>query len=81
LIENFPRFLCLDIIKNATDINDTGNTLTKELIESTASLQKQFNKNQKKVLEEYQTQVDTHLKDILGYMATIIEASHINNDK
>jgi len=74
------RFQLENLINNTTDIQENGNTLTKELIETTANLQKQFNDNQIKILEEYQLEVDKHLKDILGYMATIIEASHINKD-
>jgi hypothetical protein len=69
------------IIENATNINDNGNILTKELIDTTANLSKQFNDNQIEILERYQVKVDEHLKDILNYMAAIIEASHINNDK
>jgi hypothetical protein len=69
------------IIENATNINDNGNILTKELIDTTANLSKQFNDNQIENLERYQVKVDEHLKDILNYMAAIIEASHINNDK
>jgi hypothetical protein len=68
------------IIDNATNINDNGNILTKELIDTTANLSKQFNDNQIEILERYQIKVDEHLKDILNYMAAIIEASHINND-
>lgn len=69
------------IIDNATNVNDNGNTLTKELIDTTANLSKQFNDNQIEILNKYQIQVDEHLKDILNYMAAIIEASHLNNDK
>jgi len=69
------------IVDNATNINDKGNSLTKELIDTTANLSKQFNDNQIEILEKYQIKVDEHLKDILNYMAAIIEASHINNDK
>jgi len=69
------------IVDNATDINDKGNSLTKELIDTTANLVKQFNDNQIEILEKYQIKVDEHLKDILNYMAAIIEASHIDNDK
>ncbi len=68
------------IIDNATNINNNGNILTKELIDTTANLSKQFNDNQIEILERYQIKVDEHLKDILNYMAAIIEASHINND-
>ena len=70
-----------NIVDNATSINDNGNTLTKELIDTTANLSKQFNDNQIEILEKYQLNVDEHLKDILNYMAAIIEASHIDNDK
>lgn len=69
------------IVDNATNINDKGNILTKELIDTTANLSKQFNDNQVEVLEKYQVKVDEHLKDILNYMAAIIEASHIDSDK
>lgn len=69
------------IIDNATDINDNGNNLTKELIETTAHLSQQFNDNQTKVLKEYQGEVDKHLTDILTYMAAIIEASHLEKNK
>ncbi len=71
----------MHIVDNASDINDNGNTLTKELIDTTANLQKLFNDHQSEVLEKYQTSVDEHLKDILNYMATIIEASHISDNK
>ena len=67
------------IVDNASDINDNGNVLTRELISTTANLQKQFNDNQTEILKKYQIEVDEHLKDILNYMAAIIEASHINN--
>jgi len=70
-----------NLINNATDISDNGNKLTKELIDTTANLSKQFNNNQTEILKKYQVEVDEHLKEILGYMATIIEASHIDNDE
>mgnify|MGYP003999525743 CR=1 FL=1 len=69
------------IIENATTVNDNGNTLTKELIDTTAHLQKTFNDNQAEVLRTYQISVDEHLKDILNYMAALIEASHIDASK
>jgi hypothetical protein len=70
-----------NLIDNATTINDNGNFLTKELINTTANLMKQFNDNQVEVLKKYQIEVDSHLKDILNYMAAIIEASHITSAK
>ncbi len=70
-----------NMIDNAKDINDNGNKLTKELIDTTANLSKLFNDNQIEILNKYQTQVDEHLKNILSYMAAIIETSHVNNDK
>ena len=69
------------MIDNATNINENGNKLTRELIENTGNLQKQFNDNQIEILKKYQIEVDKHLKDILGYMATVIEASHIEKVK
>jgi len=69
------------LIDNATDINDSGNILTKELIDTTANLSKQFNDNQIEVLEKYQGKVDEHLRDILNYMAAIIEATHLDANK
>jgi len=69
------------IVENATAINDNGNILIKELIETTANLQKQFNDNQIEILKKYQIEVDNHLKEILSYMAAIIEASHLDNGK
>lgn len=68
------------IIDNASDINDNGNILTNELINTTANLQKQFNDNQLEVLETYRREVDEHLKDILGAMLSIIEISHTTKD-
>lgn len=69
------------LIDNATNINDSGNILTKELIDTTANLSKQFNDNQIEVLEKYQGKVDEHLRDILNYMAAIIEATHLDANK
>lgn len=51
-----------NMIDNAKDINDNGNKLTKELIDTTANLSKLFNDNQIEILNKYQTQVDEHLK-------------------
>ncbi len=70
-----------NMIENATEINDNGNMLTKELIDTTADLSKQFNDNQIEVLERYQGKVDEHLRDILNYMAAIIEATHLDANK
>jgi ABC-type transporter Mla subunit MlaD len=54
------------IIDNASDINDKGNSLTKELIDTTADLQVQFNEKQVEVLDTYRKEVDNHLETILG---------------
>lgn len=70
-----------NLLDNISNINENGNRLTKELIDTTANLQKQFNDNQIEVLQKYQISVDEHLKDILNYMASIIEASHIDKEK
>ncbi len=68
------------IVNNATNINDNGNILTKELIDTTGNLAKQFNDNQKEILKEYQINVEKHLFDILGAMLSIIEVSHSTKD-
>jgi len=68
------------IIDNASDINENGNVLTKDLITTTGDLMNQFTKNQKEVLKEYQGKVDEHLKSILGAMLAIIEVSHTTKD-
>ncbi|RLA84276.1 MAG: hypothetical protein DRG78_01825 [Epsilonproteobacteria bacterium] len=68
------------IVDNATNINDNGNILTKELIDTTGNLAKQFNDNQKEILKEYQINVEKHLSDILGAMLSIIEVSHSTKD-
>ena len=68
------------LINNATSINENGNTLTKELIDTTANLSKQFNDTQREILEKYQNEVDKNLTDILGAMMNIIEISHMTKD-
>ena len=70
-----------NMIDDLSRINENGNNLTQELIDTTAKLQKQFNDNQAEILERYQGKVDKHLEDILKYMAAIIEASYIDKDK
>jgi len=69
-----------NIISNTTNINEEGNKLTNELIDVIKNLYKQFNDNQTEVLKKYQISVEEHLKDILNYMAAIIEASHIKSE-
>jgi hypothetical protein len=60
-----------NIIDDVEIINDNGNILTKELIDTTAKLQKQFNDNQTKVLEKYQLEIDTHLEKTMGGISDI----------
>jgi len=69
-----------NIISNTASINEEGNKLTNELIDVIKNLYKQFNDNQTEVLKKYQISVEEHLKDILNYMAAIIEASHIKSE-
>lgn len=70
-----------NIIASSENLSVKGAETTKELIDNVANLSKQFNDNQSEILKTYQIKVDDHLKDILNYMAAIIEASHINSDK
>lgn len=60
-----------NIIDDVEIINDNGNTLTKELIDTTAELQKQFNKNQIEILKKYQLEVDMHLDKTMGGISEI----------
>ena len=69
------------IVDDATDVNHNGNTLTKELIDTTGKLQTQFNDNQRKVLEEFQKETDKQLEVIMGGLGAMIQALHVNNDK
>jgi hypothetical protein len=59
------------LIDDVEIINHNGNILTKELIDTTAKLQKQFNDNQTKVLEKYQLEIDTHLEKTMGGISDI----------
>ena len=68
------------LITNATDIHKNANALTEQLLSTTQEISNLFNNNQREAVEQYQIKVDEHLKEILGYMAAIIEASHVNNN-
>lgn len=68
------------LITNATDIHQNANALTEQLLSTTQEISNLFNNNQREAVEQYQIKVDEHLKEILGYMAAIIEASHVNNN-
>jgi hypothetical protein len=68
------------LITNATDIHENANALMEQLLSTTQEVSNLFNSNQREAIEQYQIKVDEHLKEILGYMAAIIEASHVNNN-
>ena len=69
-----------DIVNNTTEINENGNSLTKDLIDTTADLSKQFNENQIEVLKKFQNETDSYLSQIMAGMVEIIQVSQMTQD-
>lgn len=73
---NRAQYKLQTLIEDLSKVSESGHTATEKLVNSLATVQKQFNDNQNEVLTKYQTQVDEHLAQILSYLTAIAQSLH-----